>query len=52
MDADRRAETTWSGFLSTGAGTVSAVSSGTFADLPVSSATRTESSDGKTSPGE
>ena len=44
--------TTWSGSLSTGAGTVSAISSGTFADLPISSATRTDSSDGKTSPGE
>ena len=52
MPAIRRAETTWSGPLATGTGTVSAVSSGTFADLPVSWAARTESSDGKTSPEE
>ena len=52
MAAIRRAETTWSGPLATGTGTVSAVSSGTFADLPVSWAARTESSDGKTSPEE
>jgi osmotically inducible protein OsmC len=36
----------------TGTGTVSAVSSGAFSDLPVSWAARTESSDGKTSPEE
>ena len=52
MAAIRRAETTWSGPLATGTGTVSAVSSGTFADLPVSWAARTESPDGKTSPEE
>ena len=52
MAATRRAETTWSGPLATGTGTVSAASSGTFADLPVSWAARTESPDGKTSPEE
>ena len=52
MAAIRRAETTWSGPLATGTGMVSAVSSGTFADLPVSWAARTESPDGKTSPEE
>ena len=52
MAAIRRAKTTWSGPLTTGTGTVSAVSSGTFADLPVSWAARTESPDGKTSPEE
>ncbi len=52
MTAIRRAETTWSGPLTTGTGTVSAVSSGLFVDLPVSWAARTESSDGKTSPEE
>ena len=35
-----------------GAGSVSAVSSGAFTDLPVSWAARTESSDGLTSPEE
>ena len=52
MAAIRRAEASWSGALTTGSGTVSAVSSGAFADLPVSWAARTESSDGKTSPEE
>ena len=48
----RRAETTWSGDLASGAGTVSAVTSNVFADLPVTWAARTESSGGKTSPEE
>lgn len=52
MAAIRRAEVTWSGPLATGSGTVSAISSGTFSDLPVSWTARTESSDGKTSPEE
>jgi osmotically inducible protein OsmC len=52
MAAVRRAETTWSGPLSTGSGTVSARSSGAFSDLPVSWSARTEASDGKTSPEE
>jgi osmotically inducible protein OsmC len=52
MAAVRRAEVSWSGDLATGSGTVSAVSSGAFADLPVSWAARTESSGGKTSPEE
>ena len=52
MAAVRRAEATWSGDLTSGSGTVSAVSSGVFSDLPVSWAARTESSDGKTSPEE
>jgi osmotically inducible protein OsmC len=51
MTAIRRAEVAWSGDLSTGSGTVSAVSSGAFSDLPVSWAARTESPD-KTSPEE
>src|SRR4051794_16367157 len=51
MSAIRRAEVAWSGDLSTGSGTVSAVSSGAFSDLPVSWAARTESPD-KTSPEE
>ena len=52
MAAVRRAEATWSGDLASGSGSVSAVSSGVFSDLPVSWAARTESSDGKTSPEE
>ena len=52
MAAIRRAEVTWSGPLSTGSGTVSAVSSASFADLPVSWTARTEESGGKTSPEE
>lgn len=52
MAAIRRAETTWSGPLSTGSGTVSARSSNTFADLPVSWTARTEEAGGKTSPEE
>jgi lipoyl-dependent peroxiredoxin len=52
MSAIRRAEVSWSGELATGSGTVSAVSSGAFADLPVSWAARTESPEGQTSPEE
>jgi osmotically inducible protein OsmC len=52
MAAIRRAETTWSGPLATGSGTVSAKSSGAFSDLPVSWSARTEESNGKTSPEE
>lgn len=52
MPAIRRAEVAWSGDLATGSGTVSAVSSGAFSDLPVSWAARTEQSGGKTSPEE
>lgn len=51
MAAIRRAEVSWNGDLATGSGTVSAVSSGAFSDLPVSWAARTESPD-KTSPEE
>jgi osmotically inducible protein OsmC len=52
MAAVRRAEVAWSGDLATGSGTVSAVSSGAFSELPVSWATRTEASAGQTSPEE
>jgi osmotically inducible protein OsmC len=52
MSAIRRAEATWSGALTTGAGAVSALSSGAFSSLPVTWAARTESSDGRTSPEE
>jgi osmotically inducible protein OsmC len=52
MTAVRRAEATWEGDLLSGKGTVSAVSSGVFHDLPVSWGARTESPEGKTSPEE
>ena len=52
MSAVRRAEATWNGDLMTGSGVVSAASSGAFTDLPVSWASRTEASDGRTSPEE
>ncbi len=52
MAAIRRAEAHWSGPLSTGSGTVTAVSSASFTALPVSWAARTETSNGMTSPEE
>ena len=52
MAAVRRAEATWSGDLQSGKGTVSAVTSGAFAQLPVTWAARTETADGRTSPEE
>jgi lipoyl-dependent peroxiredoxin len=52
MNAVRSAAAAWSGDLATGSGVVSGTSSGTFSDLSVSWAARTESSDGKTSPEE
>src|SRR6266516_4799565 len=52
MAAVRRAEVTWEGDLAHGSGKVSAASSGAFSDLAVTWASRTERSDGKTSPEE
>ena len=52
MGQVRRAEANWSGSLSAGSGTVSAVSSSAFTDLNVSWAARTESPEGMTSPEE
>lgn len=52
MAAVRRAEVTWNGDLTSGTGTASGVSSGTFTDLPVSWASRTEEPSGRTSPEE
>jgi lipoyl-dependent peroxiredoxin len=52
MSAIRNAEAAWEGDLTSGHGTVSAISSGSFTDLPVSWAARTESPDGRTSPEE
>ena len=52
MAAVRSAAVTWNGDLTSGTGTVSANSSGTFSNLPVSWASRTEEPDGRTSPEE
>jgi osmotically inducible protein OsmC len=52
MAATRTATVTWTGALADGEGTVTAGSSGTFADLPVSWASRTEAPEGRTSPEE
>ena len=52
MAATRTATVTWSGSLAAGDGTVTAGSSGTFADLPVSWSSRTEEPEGRTSPEE
>jgi osmotically inducible protein OsmC len=52
MPAIRRAEANWTGPLTTGSGTVTAISSAAFSNLPVSWAARTEASNGLTSPEE
>ena len=52
MAAIRRAEASWAGPLTTGAGIVTVVSSAAFSRLPVSWAARTEASNGLTSPEE
>src|SRR5437868_3739760 len=52
MAAVRRANARWEGNLQSGSGVVSAASSQSFSDLPVSWAARTEQSGGKTSPEE
>ena len=52
MPAIRRAEANWSGSLTAGSGTVTAVSSAVFSALPVSWSARTEASNGLTSPEE
>jgi osmotically inducible protein OsmC len=51
-EAQRRAEAVWSGSLTRGGGEVSLVSSGVAGPLPVTWASRTERSQGKTSPEE
>lgn len=48
----RRATATWSGDLATGSGHVSAATSSSFSELPVSWPARTEAPDGRTSPEE
>ncbi len=50
--AERRAEAGWRGTLVRGEGTVTLASSGLASDLPVTWASRTERSNGKTSPEE
>ena len=52
MSTVRRADAVWDGDLTSGKGVVSATSSGSFRDLPVSWASRTEKPDGRTSPEE
>ena len=52
MAATREASATWQGDLASGGGTVSAKTSGVFADLPITWASRTERSGGRTSPEE
>lgn len=52
MAATRQARAIWNGDLAKGTGTVSAISSEKFRDLPVSWGARTESPQGKTSPEE
>jgi osmotically inducible protein OsmC len=51
-DAPRRAEAVWQGSLGQGSGEVSLVTSGAAGPLPVTWASRTERSNGKTSPEE
>ena len=50
--ADRTASVTWSGSLMDGAGTIESVGSGAFGPLDVTWASRTEESNGRTSPEE
>lgn len=52
MAAQRKARVVWTGDLAKGKGAVTAESSGMFKDAPVTWASRTERSDGKTSPEE
>jgi osmotically inducible protein OsmC len=52
MAAIRKARASWTGDLTQGKGSLTAESSGLFKDAPVTWASRTERSDGKTSPEE
>ena len=52
MAVTRTAEVSWHGSLVDGRGTIERVSSGAFASLPVTWASRTEAADGRTSPEE
>jgi osmotically inducible protein OsmC len=51
-DAPRRADAVWTGSLGQGSGEVSLITSGAAGPLPVTWASRTERSNGKTSPEE
>ena len=51
-DAPRRADAVWTGSLAQGSGEVSLVTSGAAGPLPVTWSSRTERSNGKTSPEE
>ena len=52
LKAERRADVVWEGDLLHGRGTIVSVGSGALGALPVTWASRTERSDGKTSPEE
>ena len=52
MRADRKAEVVWKGDLMSGSGTIVSSGSGALSNLDISWASRTESSDGSTSPEE
>ncbi len=52
VKAERRAEVVWEGNLIHGSGKVVSVGSGAIGELPITWASRTERSDGKTSPEE
>jgi len=52
LKAERRAEVEWQGNLIQGSGTIISVGSGALQNLPVTWASRTERSDGRTSPEE
>ncbi|MFH1474841.1 MAG: OsmC family peroxiredoxin [Chloroflexota bacterium] len=52
MAATRTAEVSWNGSLAEGKGSIDYVTSGAFTRLPVTWASRTETSDGRTSPEE
>ncbi len=52
MAAERTAHVTWSGSLMEGSGTIDRVGSGAFGPLDVTWASRTEESNGQTSPDE
>ncbi len=52
LKAERRAEVEWQGSLIQGSGRLVSVGSGAIGNLPITWASRTERSDGKTSPEE
>jgi lipoyl-dependent peroxiredoxin len=52
MAVTRFAETTWTGDLTSGSGSIDYVSSGAFTRMPVTWASRTEDHNGRTSPEE